>query len=120
MTYEFYGPTSDAVLKINALLGFSATGREQDWEIEFSSPMRVREMLDFLVRGNFDDEIQTALALLMLASMDEANTVDLEDQDRVIQWFSANERIRKKMQFYWIHLDRAASPKIIDKILGVN
>lgn len=120
MTVEFYGPTVRAVAEINKLLGLHATGREQDWEFEFADPTRIQEMLNLLEHENIDDECRSALALLMIASMEEATALEPRDEARAASWFSLNERVRKQMHFYWIDLDRTANAESTARVLGVT
>jgi hypothetical protein len=118
MADEFYGPTVRAVANINRLLGLVATGREQDWEFEFADPKRIQEVLDLLLGGQLDDERQSAAALLMLASIDEAGFMEPISRMHAAEWFLLNDKIRRQMQFYWIHLKRAEHVDLIKWVLG--
>lgn len=118
MPHEFYGATMCAILKVNKLLDLPATGKEQDWEFEFASPGRIREILNLLMHSDLDDECQSALALLMIASIEDAGAMDASDREDAIKWFSSHEKVRGQMHFYWIKLNRSDKPKIISELLS--
>jgi hypothetical protein len=118
MTHEFYGATMRAILEVNKLLNLPAAGNEQDWEFEFAPPEKIQEILNLFVHCSLDDECQSALALLMIASIEEAGALESNDRENVIKWFSSHEKIREQMYFYWIKLNRSESPKIISELLG--
>ena len=66
-------PTPEARAFFNRELGFHATGKEQDWELEFSDPHRVGEFIQNLEtnEGHYRDDHKIALMALILASLEE-------------------------------------------------
>ncbi|CAN7554267.1 MULTISPECIES: hypothetical protein [unclassified Variovorax] len=120
MSHEFYGATARAVAEINRLLKLPATGREQDWEFELADPKRIHEMLNLLVLGNLNDECRSALALLLLASMEEQDSLEPRDLVQAKEWFLRNKRARDQMHFYWIQMSRATRPDLISRVLGIG
>ncbi|WP_333606365.1 hypothetical protein [Arsukibacterium sp.] len=110
MFVEFYGPKIEAEDAINKLLNLPATGREQDWEIELADPARIDEMLDALETKEIDFDCQSALSLLVISSIDEANELGLLNEKQVrraAELFFINSDLRDRMCFYWVHLARA-------------
>ncbi|MEJ8859983.1 hypothetical protein WKW79_35925 [Variovorax robiniae] len=118
MTNEYYGPSQFARSEINKLLGFVATGKEQDWEFEFAAPSRIQEMLDILENAILGDESRDALALLLIASLEELDSLSELEEQRAIKWFERNKIVRRKMFFYWIQLRRASNPEQVLKLLA--
>jgi hypothetical protein len=104
MHEAYYGPAASAVHAVNRLLGLSATGREQDWEIEFANGARAGEMLDLLKSPDLDLDVRSALALVALHSMDQGarpDMIKLVVATREI--FSAFPCVRNRMRSYWQH-----------------
>lgn len=123
MTREFYGPKADAELIINELFNLPASGKEQDWEIELADPERIDEMLDVLELNEMNFDCKSALCLLIVSSIEEANEAgmlnDLHVQ-RVSKIFSMNYDLREMMWFYWIHLGRARNINLIKNLFVFN
>jgi len=120
MSREFYGPKADAESTINQLLSLPATGREQDWEVELADPGRINEMLDALEYKDMNFESQSALALLVISSMEEANvagTLGDVQVRRASQLLASRNDVRERMCFYWIELGRANDIHLVKRII---
>ncbi|MDT4329318.1 hypothetical protein ACQE3E_07125 [Methylomonas sp. MED-D] len=121
MSREFYGPKADAESVINQLLSLPATGREQDWEIELADPARIDEMLDILESKDIDFECKSALALLAISSMEEANEAGMLEAAQVrraYQLFFKRDELRERMCFYWIELGRANNIELVKSVIA--
>ncbi len=120
MTREYYGPKSEAECVINQILNLSATGREQDWEVELANPARIDEMLDVLESKQLDFESESALALLLISSMEEASEAGMLDDmqiRRASQFFLNSSDIQERMCFYWLELGRSSDTDLVKRVL---
>lgn len=121
MSREFYGPKAGAESIINRLLNLPATGNEQDWEIELADPTKIDEMLDVFELSNIDFESKSALALLVISSMEEANeygALDDAQVGRAYQLFVKNNDVRERMCFYWLELGRANDVNLLKRVIA--
>lgn len=119
---EFYGATAEAIGAVNSRLGIQATGREQDWEVEFADPPRIAEMLDLAEQGMLDLEARSALWLLILASFDvifENGGANSELVARAGLLISRDPDVLFRMRFHWLGLGRGNSRGDIEVILSV-
>lgn len=120
MAREFYGATVEAQRAINKLLALPASGREQDWEVELADPRRIGEMLAIASDGGLNLDERRALALLTIASIDEAanaGEVDYQDVERANSILKQDDEVREAMTFYWIDQNRASDTETVKKIL---
>lgn len=111
------------MVEVDELLKLPATGREQDWEYEFSDVQRIPEILVHLELGGRDAACEDALSLLLLASIDEAEQAELLTEtyaDRTSKWFKANPETQEKMIFYWVILQKANKPELLRRMLGAE
>ena len=119
---EYYGPSALAVEELNEFFGFPATGKEQDWEIEFANPERLQEFIDVLFRRQFQGDQQDALAALVIATLDEACTENKANQDQkkmLKTFFRENEILRQKMQCLYFCFGRSPiNENVIGSILN--
>ncbi|MDD5113086.1 MAG: hypothetical protein PHC94_03645 [Methylobacter sp.] len=123
MSIKFYGPTAGAEAIINQLLKLPATGKEQDWEFEFANPTKIEEMLDVFTSKELDLESKSALALLIISSMEEAEeagTLDSALIFRATQLIAINDEVRNRMYFYWIELGRANNVVLVKKLISMR
>jgi hypothetical protein len=102
MDQDYYWPHPDSVRALNQLLNLPATGHEQDWEIELSDPERLDEMVGLFCGGELDLENRSALALLMIFSLDpwgaDAGTADVERVQLALQ---SDPAVHDRMRSYW-------------------
>jgi len=108
---------------VNRTLGLMATGREQDWEIEFADSKRLNLMLDVLEEGFLDFDAQSALCLLIVASFEEGFDAGNENSDqtkRAAQLIAANPNVLERMRFYWMNLKRSNHPILIKRLLNLD
>lgn len=120
MAREFYGATVEAQRAINKLLALPASGREQDWEVELADPHRIEEMLAVAADSDLNLDERCALALLTIASIDEAaegGGVNPQDLERAQSILKQDDEVREAMIFYWIDQNRASDAETIKKIL---
>lgn len=104
MDSEYYGPTRDAVEKLNEELSLPACGREQDWELELCDPERISEFTSALRDSRWNIEERSALALLCMFSFDEAFTAGLNVEKEAAQLrdaIAAFPPVKNRMRFYW-------------------
>ncbi|ROQ28724.1 hypothetical protein [Gallaecimonas pentaromativorans] len=123
MSREFYGPTANAEIFINRLLGLPATGKEQDWEFELADPKKIDEILNALESKGLDFELQSALSLLLISSIEEASDLDIINDvqlDRARKFFFDNTEVRERMSFYWLELDRAADKTLVRRLISCS
>jgi hypothetical protein len=114
MSEEYYGPTPAARERLEQLLGLRATGREQDWEIEFADPARIRDMLRILDDTDLDNDERSALSALTLHSLEEAAEAGIKVNLAALELrniLSRTPTVRERMRFYWKRMeqDRVAS-----------
>jgi hypothetical protein len=104
MKRTYYGATAQAQKVINQLLSLPATGREQDWEVEFADPLRILEMLDISRMRALDLEERCALFVLILASVDELERGPSGDHlvRQIREILQEDEGVLEAMRFYWI------------------
>jgi len=62
--------SNDSIEKLTTLLGLSATGQEQDWEVELADPTRIAEFLKVYRNSSLTQDDRKALMALILASAD--------------------------------------------------
>ena len=67
--------------ELNSLFGFSATGEEQDWEIEFADPNRINEFYSAYINAKLSDSKKMAVMSLVLASFDELIALNRDNID---------------------------------------
>ena len=81
-------PTIHAKKFLNTALNLSASGQEQDWEIELADHRRIKELIDFYAKSDLPQDCEEALVALILASFEDAIWVSQFDEE---QWhrFSA-------------------------------
>lgn len=117
MGNEFYGSTKEAESFVNQLLSLPATGAEQDWEFEFADPSRIREMIDALMIGDLDIEQMSALALLLISSIQESEGIDYTALARAAQAVASNSDVLDRMYFYWVTLGRAGDKELMKRLM---
>ena len=120
MTLDYYGPTAEAEIAVNRLLQLQATGNEQDWEFECAEPTKINEMLELFTTKELDLECKSALALLIISSLEQAaenGKVDEVQVVRITQLLENNEIIRSRMFFYWILCCKAINISLVKRIL---
>ena len=120
---EYYGATREAQDQLNELLGFPATGREQDWEIEFADPARIEEMLEIARGEELNLECRSALWLLILASLESAFD-EAKFESPLIRTaaedLARDSAVLDRMRFHWIKLGRSSYPEKLSVVLSVN
>jgi hypothetical protein len=123
MNHEYYGPTINGAAEVNKLLQINATGREQDWEIEFSDASKIRKMLDIFENKDLSHEGKSALCLLILSSFEsglDVNEIDYELVHRAAKLIGQDIDVLARMRFYWIDLERASHKHVIRTLLGLS
>lgn len=120
MSSEFYGPKINAEIVINQLLRLPATGNEQDWEFELADATKIDEMIDVFLSSNLDLDCKSALALLIISSMEEADqacTLDDAQIVRMSQLLANDNEVRNRMHFYWIEQEKTSNITLVNRIL---
>jgi hypothetical protein len=120
MTNEYYGASRDAQIEINHLLGLPAEGREQDWELEFADPTKIRSMLDALEANSLGVDAKSALCLLIISSLEEAHSFGVEDKQllqKASSLIKLDPVVLSRMRFYWVDLGRAEHLQLAKKLL---
>lgn len=119
MRSGYYGAPTAAEQTINDLLGLSVTGREQDWECELADSRRIDELIALYATHDLDIESRSALGLLLLYSMCDADDEGLLTDAQihaVEQLFSADEPVRERMRFYWFEALKSEPPPFLDRV----
>jgi hypothetical protein len=120
---EFYGAKGGAIDAVNQLLALPASGREQDWEFELADPSKIDAMLQALSTGTFDFETKSALALLLISSMEEASELGLLHEKQVAgacEALAADSGLKDRMKFYWVDLGRSDNPDLVRTVLSLQ
>jgi hypothetical protein len=123
MENEFYGAKAYAQDQINILLNLSATGVEQDWEIELADASRVDEMVDvFEAQAELDMEGKCALALLIISSMEEAHEAGIlknSSVEKMANMLLKNPAVHAKMNFYWMGPAKLVNTDLAKRIFSI-
>lgn len=120
---EYYGPTVKAAKMASTLIGINASGKEQDWEIEFADPEIIPRLLNALELRKFDDEAKTALYLLLLASLELELSSGKKDRLHIVkskEIIGGDKNSLEKMQFYWINLKKSEHQSLMKDILHIK
>jgi hypothetical protein len=120
---EYYGPTAADEQEVNRLLALTATGREQDWEIELADPGKLDEMLSLLEGQHLNGNVKAALCLLMLSSFDaefDSGEVNVERLYRAADLLRQDAYVLERMRFYWLDLQRANHMDAMKELLSSN
>lgn len=120
MSREFYGATAEAQGSVNKLLSLPASGREQDWEFELADPNRIEEMLNAASTVELNHDEKCALALVLVASIEEAIESGLADRDLIARSRSIlrdDGEVLEAMKFYWIEQCRASNEETVRQLL---
>lgn len=102
---KYLWPDPRAVNEVNRLLHLRTTGREQDWETELADPSRIEDMLTLLEDGKLPLETRSALSLLLLASIEEADdnqTLELSQLERTREILARDDLLHQRMRSYWL------------------
>lgn len=116
----FYTATPEAQLKVNELLALPASGDEYSWEFELADSSKLDAMCQHLESGQLNIEDSSAMALIAIASMEEAvdNSVDVEAYlVRLRAVFNANEELQVRMVSFWIDQGNAEHTEMSLNIL---
>ena len=117
MDQDYHWPHPDSVRALNQILNLPATGREQDWEIELSDPKRLEEMLGLFSSGESDFEGRSALALLMIFSLDPYEEIACAaDIDRVRCALQSDPAVHARMHRYWSRYEEDRA--VLTRVLG--
>ncbi|MBT9457268.1 MAG: hypothetical protein IV097_11670 [Burkholderiaceae bacterium] len=115
MSSEYFGATASAEQEVNIMLGILATGREQDWEIEFADVRKIDLMLDALENQSLSLDVKSALCLLIVSSFEAAfdeGEEDLERMNRAARLLLRDPSVADRMRFYWLGLGRTNHPNL--------
>lgn len=117
MTDEFYGASLSAQRRINRLLNLNVSSREQDWEFELADPSRVDDMLDVASETILTLDEKSALALLLLASIDGRGDLTPLQIQRTREFVCHDQSLRARMLFFW--RERPANHNdLVQQVLG--
>ena len=123
MTHDYYGPHVGTERVLNEMLKLPAQGHEQDWEIELADPERVEEMLNAFPLVEPDIELKSALALLLIRSMEEAHRIGVLEEGQILraaEVVQGNAILRERMRFHFSVLpEMADEPDLVRRIVGV-
>ena len=117
---EYYGANACGRDFVNKVLNISSTGKEQDWEIEFANPSRLREMLDIGYNSDLNFDQKAALSLLIIASADLANEIgEFENEfiKDIRDFIRSDTDVLRAMIFFWIFKGRALDRDFVRSIL---
>jgi hypothetical protein len=114
--------TVESRTRVNDLLGLKANGAEQDWELELADPSRLPEMVDLFERGALDLETRSALGLLVISSIEEAEIIGLTNlqlNQRFTSVLNNFKDVKSRMKCYWIINDGARERDFIIDLLNL-
>ena len=120
MSRKYYGATIAAQRIINDLLSLPSTGREQDWELELADPNRIEDMLSVASTAVLSHDGKCALALILIASIEEAIGSGLTDPnlvERSRKFLQADENVLQAMRFFWIDQGQASDEDFVKSLL---
>lgn len=121
MTRDFYGATPEAELTISKLLSIPVSRLSQDWELEFADPHRIDEMLNVTKTVELSYDEKCALAMLVIASIEDAVDLGLADCsliERVKAFLKQDQNVHEAMKFFWTEIRQALQEEVIRELLG--
>ena len=107
----YYGPTRDARAAINQLLGLPADAKPDQWEAQLSDRGKLEAILDALADHSLDVEQRSAIALLLLDTLDRTALHDRATTETLtrIRWLlRRDEQVHARMRYWWAHMDGGA------------
>ncbi|MEX1116424.1 MAG: hypothetical protein WEB53_14330 [Akkermansiaceae bacterium] len=120
---KYYGPAAADEQEVNRLLALTASGREQDWEIELADPEKLDKMMYLLESHQLTEHVKTALCLLMLSSFDaelDSGEVNADRVHRAADLLRQDAYVLERMRFYWLDLQRANHMDAMKELLSSN
>nr|WP_321443430.1 hypothetical protein [uncultured Cohaesibacter sp.] len=96
-SHEMWYSKKDAQTYLNQALALSATGREQDWEIELSDPNRVAEFVEFYNDHDLSKDQKQALMSLIISSFEDAMHQNIFDNT---SWQLARKIIMEEFKLH--------------------
>lgn len=121
MIESYYGATRVAENEVSDLLGLPDIREQQDWEIIYADPSKVRQMLEILSQNALNVDSKSALCLLMIASFEKASDEGNEDQElisRAAKLIAEDPIVHARMSFYWLNLGLSHHPNLAKRILA--
>ena len=104
----YYGPTREARAAVSAILGLPDGAGQQDWQDELKREGKLELAVHALGDAAIDVEARSALALLLLDSVDRmANygPVRTELLSRIRWHLRQHPQVQARMRYFWTHMD---------------
>jgi len=125
MSAEYYGAGSETRANVGKILNLRALRPEdeQAWEFLQADPSRIDEILDLLERKDFDLDLRSALAQLLLASISFAElnwVLSAISVDRAAFYFASDPEVRERMVFLWLGEGRGLQQHALRFALGLD
>jgi hypothetical protein len=106
--YEpYYGPSRRACAVLNALFGLASECRQPDWESELAAPDKRERAVELLSDESVDVEARSAIALLLLETLERAAIESCADAELVtrVRWqLRRDPRVQSRMRYWWSHM----------------
>lgn len=116
-------PSRDEIEKLNEILGFRATGDEQDWETEFADGALTQEFFECYKSEDLSPSQKMAVMQLVLASFDEMMYSEKDDPSL---WVQISEALRADQSIhtytieYWCCLGETEADNMFPTTLRVR
>lgn len=120
MSAEYYAAGPEARAVVNRLLDLPPEPT-QDWEFILADPARIEEMLDLIARRELGLEPRSALAQLLVASIDAAESDEVLSSASVLRaeaYFATDPEVRERMVFFWLNERRGRHAHAVAFALG--
>jgi hypothetical protein len=105
----YYGPTRDARVAVNRVLGLEAAAGQDEWQAELGGDGQIDRLVDALGNASLDTETRSAIALLLLDHLDRTVVNATELLARVRWHLRADARVQARMRYWWTHMEGSSA-----------
>lgn len=107
----YYGPTCDARVQVNRLLGLDAAAGQDQWAAELAEPGKLQQAIAALGDLSLDVEARSAIALLLTDDLDQMATGAAQTELLTrIGWLLRRDRqVQARMRYFWSHMEASAA-----------
>jgi len=123
MSAEYYGVGPEIRAAVERLLNLRklSSSEEQDWEFLLGDPARIDEIVDLLERRDLDIEMRSAVAQLLISSIDDAESdgvLSFDSVERASFYFATDPEVYERMVFFWLSEGRGRHANAVGFALG--
>jgi hypothetical protein len=104
----YYGPTIEARGAVNRILGLHPAADPQDWAVAIAGPGNFEMAIDELANPSLNTEERSALALLVLDSVDLIDGRGAEMLARIRWSLRRDRQVQARMRYWWTHMEGSA------------